>query len=71
MTQSTLSTKYQLVIPREIRERFHLHHGQRMIFLVKGESITLVPERSLSELRGLAFRGLKSGVLREKTERHL
>lgn len=70
MTQATLSTKYQLVIPREIRERFHLHHGQRMIFLVKEEVITLVPERSLSELRGLA-RGLKPGILREKKERPL
>lgn len=70
MTQSTLSTKYQLVIPREIRERFHLHSGQRMIFLVKGDVITLVPERSLQQLRGIA-RGLKAGVLREKRERSL
>ena len=70
MTQSTLSTKYQLVIPREVRERLHLHRGQRMIFLIKGEAITLVPERSLSELRGLA-KGLKPGVLREKSERSL
>jgi len=41
-----------------------------MIFLVKEEVITLVPERSLSELRGLA-RGLKPGILREKKERPL
>ena len=70
MTQSTLSTKYQLVIPREIRKRFHLHRGQRMIFLVKGDVISLVPERSLSEIRGLA-KGLKPGLLREKKERSL
>ena len=70
MTQATLSSKYQLVIPREIREQFHLHHGQRMIFLVKGDVITLVPERSFSELRGLA-KGLKPGTLREKKERAL
>jgi AbrB family looped-hinge helix DNA binding protein len=70
MTQATLSTKYQLVIPREIRDRMHLRRGQRMIFLVKGDVITLVPERSLSELRGVA-KGLKPGVLREKKERAL
>jgi AbrB family looped-hinge helix DNA binding protein len=70
VTQATLSTKYQLVIPREIRERFHLRSGQRMIFLVKGEVITMVPERSLSEIRGLA-KGLKPGLLREKSERSL
>ena len=68
MTQAVLSTKYQLVIPREIRQRLGLHSGQRMIFLVKGNVITLVPERALSELKGIA-KGLKAGPLREKRER--
>ena len=68
MTQAVLSTKYQLVIPREIRQRLHLHSGQRMIFLVKGNVITLVPERGLSELKGIA-KGIKAGSLREKKER--
>ena len=68
MTQATLSTKYQVVIPREVRQRLHLRSGQRMIFLVKGDVITLVPERPLSELKGIA-RGIKPGPLREKKER--
>mgnify|MGYP001617878365 CR=1 FL=1 len=68
MTQAILSTKYQLVIPRDIRQRLHLRSGQKMMFLVKGDVITLVPERSLSELKGIA-RGIKPGVLREKKER--
>ncbi|MBI4063116.1 MAG: AbrB/MazE/SpoVT family DNA-binding domain-containing protein [Elusimicrobia bacterium] len=68
MTQAILSTKYQLVIPRAIRQRLHLRSGQRMMFLIKGNVITLVPERSLSELRGIA-RGIKHGPLREKNER--
>jgi AbrB family looped-hinge helix DNA binding protein len=68
MTQAILSTKYQLVIPREIRQRLHLHSGQKMMFLVKGDAITLVPERSLSELKGIA-KGIRPGSLREKKER--
>ncbi|HBL17878.1 MAG TPA: AbrB family transcriptional regulator [Elusimicrobia bacterium] len=68
MTQAILSTKYQLVIPREIRQRLHLRSGQKMMFLIKGDVITLVPERPLSELKGIA-RGIKPGVLREKKER--
>ena len=68
MTQATLSTKYQLVIPLEIRRKLHLKSGQRMIFLLKGDEITLVPERPLSELRGIA-RGINPGALREKAER--
>lgn len=70
MTRSTLSSKYQLVIPREVRRQLHLHKGQRMHFLVKGDVITLVPERPLSELKGIA-KGLKPGVLREKEDRGL
>lgn len=70
MTQAVLSTKYQVVIPREIRQRLHLHSGQRMIFLLKGDAIALVPDRPLSELRGIA-RGIKRGELREKEERAL
>lgn len=68
MTQAVLSTKYQLVIPRDIRRRLHLRSGQRMTFLVKGDVITLVPERSWAELKGIA-KGLRSGPLREKRER--
>lgn len=70
MTQSVLSSKYQLVVPREIRKRLHLHTGQKMLFLVKGDVITLVPDRPLSQLKGIA-RGLKPGPLREKKERPL
>ncbi|MBI5884060.1 MAG: AbrB/MazE/SpoVT family DNA-binding domain-containing protein [Elusimicrobia bacterium] len=68
MTRAVLSTKYQLVIPREIRQRLNLRSGQRMMFLVKGGVITLVPERALSELKGIA-RGIKPGALREKRDR--
>ncbi len=68
MTQSVLSSKYQLVIPLEIRRRMGLKSGQKMTFLLKGDSIALIPERPLSQLRGIA-RGMKPGVLREKRDR--
>ena len=70
MIHVKLSAKFQLVIPREIRQRFHLRTGQRVTFLVRGDVITLVPERRLSELKGIAA-GIKPGVLREKMERDL
>ncbi len=70
MTQAVLSTKYQLVIPREIRQRLHLRSGQRMIFLTKGNVITLVPERAAAELKGIA-RGIRPGPTRDKQERPL
>jgi len=59
----TISSKYQIVIPKEAREKVHLKKGQRIFVIVKGGIISLVPERSLAQLRGFArgmnFRGLR------------
>jgi AbrB family looped-hinge helix DNA binding protein len=70
MTQAVLSTKYQLVVPLEIRKQLGLHSGQKMLFLVKEGVITLVPDRPLKELKGIG-RGLRAGILREKKDRSL
>jgi len=63
-----LSTKYQLVIPRKIRERLELVPGTRLTVIEKGGILHLVPERPLSELRGVA-RGTRPKGLREKKDR--
>ena len=33
---TTISPKFQVVIPKEVREKLHLKSGQRMAVLVKG-----------------------------------
>ena len=68
METTTLSTKYQLVIPRRIRERMGLVPGAKLTVLDKGGVIVLVPERPLRSLRGLA-RGASPRRLREKKDR--
>ncbi len=68
MHSVTLSTKYQLVIPREVRERLDLEPGSRLTVLEKGGIVYLVPERPLAEMRGVA-RGAKRKGLREKKDR--
>lgn len=70
MTQAILSTKYQLVVPLEIRKQLGLHSGQKMLFLVKDGVITLIPDRPLHSLKGIA-KGLRAGPVREKKERDL
>jgi AbrB family looped-hinge helix DNA binding protein len=65
----TLSTKYQLVIPREIRRRLELEPGARLTVVEKGGILYLVPERPIEELRGIA-RGTSRKGLREKKDRH-
>jgi AbrB family looped-hinge helix DNA binding protein len=68
MKTATLSTKYQLVLPREIRERLGLAPGTRLTVLDKGGVIYLIPRRPLRALRGVA-RGASPRGLRDKKER--
>ncbi len=63
-----LSPKYQVVIPKEVRKRLKLRSGQRLQIIVRGGTITLVPDYPLKELRGL-FRGMRTEGLREEGER--
>ena len=68
MNTVTLSTKYQLVIPRDVRERLDLEPGAKLTVIEKGGVRYLVPERPLAELRGVA-RGTRRKGLREKKDR--
>ncbi len=68
MNSVTLSTKYQLVIPREVRERLALEPGAKLTVIEKGGVLYLIPERPLAELRGVA-RGTRRKGLREKKDR--
>lgn len=52
-----LSPKFQVVIPRAVRERLQLVAGQRMQVLVYGNRIELIPERQLGAMRGF-LRGI-------------
>ena len=69
METATLSSKYQLVVPRQAREGLGLTPGARLTVLHKGGVLYLVPERPLPELRGIA-RGTKKKGLRDKKNRH-
>jgi AbrB family looped-hinge helix DNA binding protein len=68
MAQATISPKYQVVIPREIREEVPLQAGQVVQVLVKNGVITLVPDRPLSSLRGF-LKGMETTGFREKEDR--
>lgn len=69
MNTVTLSTKYQLVIPREVRDRLALEPGTKLTVLEKGGVVYLVPERPIEEMRGVA-RGTRPKGLRDKKDRH-
>ncbi len=68
MDSVTLSTKYQLVVPRAVRERLRLRPGMKLVVLEKGGVVYLVPERPMRAFRGIA-KGASQRGLREKKER--
>jgi AbrB family looped-hinge helix DNA binding protein len=68
MDTVTLSSKYQLVLPRATRERLRLQPGMKLTVVAKGGVIFLVPERPMRAFRGVA-RGATDRDLREKKDR--
>ena len=68
MAMTTISTKFQIVIPKEVREKLHLTPQQRLQIVEKGGVITLVPEVPLKSLKG-ALKGMSKTDLREKKDR--
>lgn len=64
----TVSSKYQIVIPKAVRERVHWEPGQKLVPLVKGRNVTLVPLRPLEEMRGF-IKGAKLGEIRDREDR--
>ena len=68
MATTTISPKFHIVIPKEVRDKLHLTPRQRLQVLEKGGVITLVPEVPLKSLRGL-LKGMSKSDLREKKDR--
>src|ERR1044072_2387404 len=68
MATTTISTKFQVVIPKEVRDKLHLSPQQRLQIVEKGGVITLVPEVPLKSLKG-ALKGMSRTGFREKKDR--
>lgn len=64
MTVVTISPKFQVVIPRDIRDRLDLEPGQKVQALVFGNRIEFIPLRPARELRGF-LRGIDTTLDRE------
>lgn len=65
MQSVTVSPKYQIVIPKNVREALKLHPGQRMQIVEYAGRIELIPERDIKELRGF-LKGINTESKRGK-----
>jgi AbrB family looped-hinge helix DNA binding protein len=54
MTTVTLSSKFQISVPKDIREAMHFKPGQQLTFLRVGKSLRLVPVLKIEDLFGIA-----------------
>lgn len=64
MKTVTVSPKYQIVIPKVIREAMHLRPGQKMKIIEYEGRIELIPDRDISELKGF-LKGINTDFERE------
>lgn len=64
MLSVTVSPKYQVVIPKDVRTRLQLHPGQKMQIVEHQGRIELIPERNIKELRGFV-KGINTAIDRE------
>ena len=65
MTTVTVSPKYQVVLPREVREAMGIRPGQKVLVLRYENRIELIPVRGAREMRGF-LKGIDTKVERDK-----
>ncbi len=64
MNTVTVSSKFQIVIPKEIRETIGLQPGTLLEILSYGTRIELVPIGPMTRLKGI-FTGLDTALVRD------
>jgi AbrB family looped-hinge helix DNA binding protein len=65
---TTLSSKFQISIPKAVRTAHHWEAGQEFAFIPKGAGVLLVPVPKSEELAGIA-KGAKVADYRDRKDR--
>jgi len=65
MISVTVSPKYQVVIPKEVRESMGIVSGQKIQILTYQNRIELIPVQPMKKMRGF-LKGIDTGVTRDK-----
>lgn len=60
-----ISPKYQVVIPKKLRELLNLSPGQKVQMVAFEDRIEMIPVRKISEMKGF-LKGIDTTVEREK-----
>lgn len=60
----TVSPKYQVVIPRDVREELGIEPGQRIQVIALENRVEMIPVRSAKSMRGF-LKGIDTSVDRD------
>lgn len=67
-TTATLSSKFQISIPKAVRDELHWEAGQEFVFIPKGKGVLMMPVPELDELMGIA-KGAHAEEYRDRKDR--
>ncbi len=66
---ATLSSKFQISIPKAVREEAHWTAGQEFVFIPKGKGVLVMPVPDFAELAGIA-KGARAEGYRDREDRY-
>ena len=64
-----LSAKFQISIPKEVRDQEGWKAGQRFVFIPKGKGVLLMPVPDMEEIFGMA-KGANAENYRDREDRY-
>jgi AbrB family looped-hinge helix DNA binding protein len=68
MEAAKVTSKFQVVIPRNIRERYNVKPGYKVVFIPFENTLRLVFAPPIEQARGM-FPGIDTSVEREEEDR--
>jgi AbrB family looped-hinge helix DNA binding protein len=66
---ATLSSKFQISVPKAVREEQHWEAGQEFVFIPKGKGVLVMPVPEMTELAGIA-KGARLDDFRDRKDRY-
>lgn len=68
MSTATVSSNYEITLPKELCESMHFQPGQVFELIPMGATIQLVPKKTFQELKSAIAAGIASGEGRSADE---
>ena len=67
METVTISSKYQVVIPKQVRKQFNLKPGQKLMFIPYNGTLRVVVVPPIKKARGM-LKGMNTDNIREEVD---